>query len=100
MFKFLIFIQGLTAPKDTKIRPYLLSKLEQDLKLILQNITEEYQRIINLCHDTAKIEKRDILHIHSVEKRNTVKKVVFFFKLILVMDADKYTYKNRQFKNK
>ena len=71
MFKCLIFVQGLTVPKDTEIRSHLLSKLEQDSKLTLQNNTEECQQIINLYHDTAKIEERDVLHIYSRRKQGT-----------------------------
>ena len=60
-------IQGLAAPKEAEIRSRLLSKLEQGLKLTLQNIAEECQQMINLCHDTAKIGK-DILHILCLKK--------------------------------
>ena len=89
MFKCLIFVQGLTALKDAEIRSHLLSKLEKDLKLTLQNIAEECQWIMNLY---CKFEKRDILHLHSIEKKNTVKKKAFLLKFILVIDAIKFTY--------
>ena len=62
------------STKNAKIKARLLSKLEQDLKLTLKNIAEECQRIINLRHDTAKIEERDTSHIHCVEKKKKKKK--------------------------
>ena len=80
MFKCLIFVQGLTALNDPAIRSRLLSKLEQDSKLTLQNIAEECQRIIDLCHGIAKIEEKE----HG--------KKGLLLKLILVMDTNKYTY--------
>ena len=77
MFKCLMYIQGLTAPKDVEIRSRLLSNLEQDLKLTLQNIPEECQCIINLHHETAKIEERNILLL-LIEKKEHGKKKIFF----------------------
>ena len=76
-FKGLIFVQGLTTPKDAEIRVRLLSELEQDSKLTLQNIAEECQRIINLRHDTVKL-KKDMSHIHSIEKKEHCKRNFFF----------------------
>ena len=78
IFKCLIFVQGLTAPKGTEIRSRRLLKLEQDSKLPLQNIAEECQRIINLRYDAAKIEERDISHIHDVKDEEHGKKKFFF----------------------
>ena len=69
MFKCLIFIQGLTTPKDAEIRSRLLTKLEQDQKITLQNLTDVCQRILNLRADTAKIEARDISNIHAVQNK-------------------------------
>ena len=61
-----------------------------------QNIAKECQQIINLCDDTAKIEERDISHPLSQKKQKQKKPpknmVSFLLKLILVMDANKYTY--------
>ena len=81
MFKCLIFVQEQTAQKDAEIRSRLLSKVEQDSKLTLQNIAEGYQRIIDLRHDAGKIEERDILHIHSAEKKGTRYKNEFSFRI-------------------
>ena len=41
MFKCLIFVQGLTAPTDAEIRSILLTKLEQNQKIILQNLVDK-----------------------------------------------------------
>ena len=84
MFKCLIFVQGQTASKDAEIRSRLLSKLEQDSKLTIRNIVEEYQGIINLCHDSEKNWGK-IFCIYTPSKKekgkgNTVKKK-FYFKL-------------------
>ena len=80
ILKYFIFIRELTALKDIEIRSRLQSKLEQDSKLTLQIIVEEYQRITILRHDTAKIGERDISHIHYVEKKEHGKKR-FSFKI-------------------
>ena len=37
------FVQGLTAPEDGEIRTRILSKLEQNPKINLQIITEEWE---------------------------------------------------------
>ena len=58
MFKCLIFVQGLTAPKDAEIRSRLLTKLEQDQKITLQNLVEECQHILNLRADTALVRNK------------------------------------------
>ena len=93
MFKCLIFVQVLTAPKDANIKSRLLSKLEQDSKMTLQNITEECQPIINLRHGTAKTEeKKYFVHTHRGKKEHGKKKEGFLLKLILDLDADKYAY--------
>ena len=58
-FKCLIFVQGLTSNKDAEIRSRILTKLEMYLKLALQKIAEDCQHMVNLKHDTARIEERD-----------------------------------------
>ena len=57
-FKCSIFVQGLTAPEDGEIRTRILIKLEQNPKISLQMVAEECERLENLRHDTARIEKR------------------------------------------
>ena len=76
MFKCLIFVQGLTAPKDAEIRSRLLRKLEQHQKIMHQNLADKFQRILNLKADTAKIEERDIHGIRNKPKNR--KKEAYF----------------------
>ena len=69
MFKWLIFVQGLTAPEDGEIRIRILSKLEQNPKISLQMVTEEFERIEKSLHDTAKIEKCVVSKINAVNQK-------------------------------
>jgi hypothetical protein len=55
-FKSLIFICSLQSPKFADIRMRLLNRLEQDPKLTLTAIAEEYQRLINLQHDATLVQ--------------------------------------------
>ena len=57
-FKCLIFVCGLQSSSDAEIRTRLLSKLEQDPQMTLQNITNECQILLNLKHDTSMLEKQ------------------------------------------
>ncbi|XP_029651740.1 uncharacterized protein LOC115224914 [Octopus sinensis] len=59
MFKCLIFVKGLVATEDAEIRKRILSKLNQDVKLTLQNVAEECQQIINLRDDTTKMKDKN-----------------------------------------
>ena len=81
MFKCLIFVQGLTAPGDAEIRARLLTKLEQDQKITLQNLAEECQRILNLRSGTAKIEERTFLIFTKSKINQTVRKKKLLLKL-------------------
>ena len=74
MFKCLIFIQGLTSLSEKEVRTRLLTKLEQDQKLILRSQAEECQRILNWRADTVKIEDRDISNIHTIKNKSEGKK--------------------------
>ena len=40
-FKCLIFVQGLSAPKDKEIRSRILTITEKDLNIVLQKVKEE-----------------------------------------------------------
>lgn len=66
MFKYLISVQRLTTNRHAKVRTRILTKLEEDSKLTLKVVNEECQRMVNLQHDTARIEGRDISHINLV----------------------------------
>ena len=57
MFKCLIFVQGLTAPKDKDIRSRISTIIEQDPEITLQNVTEECQRLINV-NDNTRVEEK------------------------------------------
>ena len=56
MLKWLIFVQGLTAPKDKDIR----SRMEQDPEIRYQKVTEEGQKLINIKHDKTRIERKNL----------------------------------------
>ena len=58
MFEFLIFVQGLTTPKDKDIHSRILIIVEQDLEITLQKETKECQRLINVKRDNTGIEKK------------------------------------------
>ena len=74
MFNCLIFIQRLTSAFEKEGHTRLLTKLEQDQKIVLQSLAEECQRILNLRADTAKIEERDISNIHTIKSKAQGKK--------------------------
>lgn len=66
MFKGLIFVQGLTAKGDAEIRARILTKLEQNQKLTLQEISDEFQIILNLRH--KKLKKKNA-HTYKQKKK-------------------------------
>ncbi|XP_062713933.1 uncharacterized protein LOC134290755 [Aedes albopictus] len=58
-FKSLVFICGLKSAKDTDVRTRLLSKLESDsADTNIEGLVTECQRLSNLKHDTALVEKK------------------------------------------
>ncbi|XP_038116866.1 uncharacterized protein K02A2.6-like [Culex quinquefasciatus] len=54
-FKCLIFVCGLTSPKDADIRMRLLSKINETADITLEKIVEDCKSIINLKKDTGLI---------------------------------------------
>ena len=60
MFRCLIFVQGLTAAKDKDIRSRILTIMEQDSEIMLQQVTEECQELINVKRDHTWIEEKNI----------------------------------------
>jgi len=69
MFKCLIFVQGLTAPKDKDIRSRILTIMEQDPEITLQKVTEECQRLINVKRDNSHIEEKNISQVQRIKQR-------------------------------
>lgn len=58
-FKSLVFICGLKSAKDSDVRTRLLSKLESDAAdTNIEGLVTECQRLSNLKHDTALVEKK------------------------------------------
>ncbi|CAH8591082.1 unnamed protein product [Schistosoma margrebowiei] len=56
-FKALSLICSLQSQKFSDIRTRLLSRLDQDPKLTLNDIANEYQRLINLQRDTTMVQR-------------------------------------------
>ena len=72
-FKSLIFICSLQSPLFADIRLRLLNMLEQDPKLTLNSIAEEYQRLANLKHDTTLVQSggQGGSEVHAVQSRTS-----------------------------
>ena len=101
MFKCLIFVQDLTALTDAEIRSRLLTKLEQDQKITLQNLADVCQHILNLRADMVKIEDQDISHIHAVWNKPKGRKKETSFKSNPCFGCGElHLFKNCPFKNK
>lgn len=56
-YKCLIYVCGLQAAKDAEIRTRILSRMEQDPDITLQQVTGECRRITNLKHDALMIQQ-------------------------------------------
>ncbi|XP_062703621.1 uncharacterized protein K02A2.6-like [Aedes albopictus] len=55
-FKCLIYVCGLKSENDVEIRTRLLTKIEDNNDVTLEQLSEECQRLFNLKHDSAMIE--------------------------------------------
>nr|CAX83703.1 Gag-Pol polyprotein [Schistosoma japonicum] len=69
-FKALILIWSLQSQKFSDIRTRLLCRLDQDPKLTLNDIANEYQRLINIQRDTTMIQSggKDNSEVHAVRQ--------------------------------
>ena len=65
-FKCLIFAQGLVSAKDAEIRRRVLSKLENEPDLTLQNLAEDCQRIVSVRKDS----KNGVAYVRKVKHRS------------------------------
>ena len=59
-------MQGLTSNIDEDIWSQILAKLEQDPDIMLQKVTEECWRTVNLKHDNTRIKEKDTSKVHAV----------------------------------
>ena len=71
IFKCLILVQGLTAPKDKEIRSRILTIMEQDPNIALQKVTEECQRLINIKNKT-RFEKSIFFRVQTVRQQKRI----------------------------
>ena len=88
MFKCLIFVQGLTAPKDAKFKSIKTgARFETDTTKYHWRMSTNNKFMPWHC----KILRKEIFCTYTLSKKRSIVKV-FLLKSILVMDADKYTY--------
>ncbi|XP_038116710.1 uncharacterized protein K02A2.6-like [Culex quinquefasciatus] len=68
-FKCLVYVCGLKSGSDAEIRTRLLSKIEENTNVTLQQLSDECQRLLNLQHDNAMIETPSTSDVNKVEQR-------------------------------
>ena len=68
-FKSLILICSLQSPRLADIRTRLLNRLEQEPQITLNDMAEEYQRLMNLKHDTTMVQSgaHGGIEVHAVQ---------------------------------
>ncbi|XP_062712387.1 uncharacterized protein K02A2.6-like [Aedes albopictus] len=57
-FKCLVYVCGLKSENDVEIRTGILTKIEYNNDVTLEQLSEECQRLFNLKHDSAMIESQ------------------------------------------
>ena len=70
-FKCLIFVAGLHSPSDADVRTRLLSRIDQNPDITLQELTNECQRLMNLKADTSLVESHasdNTIFVHAVKQ--------------------------------
>lgn len=55
-FKCLVYVCGLKSEADVELRTRLLTRIEENANVSLEQLSEEAQRLLNLKHDSAMIE--------------------------------------------
>lgn len=55
-FKCLVYVCGLKSEADVELRTRLLTRIEENVNVSLEQLSEEAQRLLNLKHDSAMIE--------------------------------------------
>lgn len=58
------------AIRGAEIYPRILTMLEEDTQMTLYAVDEDCQRIVNLRHDSVRIEVRDVSHINRVRPKS------------------------------
>lgn len=69
-FKCLVFVCGLKQESDSEVRTRLLSRIEENSNVTLEQISDECQRLLNLKHDTAMIESTQSSSTVNTVRRN------------------------------
>ena len=62
-FKCLIFVPGLVSRKDSDMRRRILTKLENEQNMSLQQLADYRQQHVNIKQDSQKIEEAGIANI-------------------------------------
>ena len=68
-FKCLILAQGLVSAEYAEVRRRVLTKLENEQGLTLQNFAEDRQRIISVKCDSKTIEESGVAQIRKNQKQ-------------------------------
>ncbi|XP_053690842.1 uncharacterized protein K02A2.6-like [Sabethes cyaneus] len=68
-FKCLMFVCGLKSECDAEARTRLLSKIEENNDVTLEQLSNECQRILNLKHDNAMIESASSDQVNVIKQR-------------------------------
>ena len=67
-FKCLIFVPGLVSRKDSDMRRRILTKLENEQNMSLQQLADYCQQHVNIKQDSQKIEEAGIANVRRIWK--------------------------------